>query len=690
MSRSLRTASLSLAFLLIGMSSSVAIAQSEIRVNQIGYYASGPKVGAIIEGEKDTFTVVEYPNGSVVFDGIAGPSSTWAPSGESVRLADFSSLRLQGRFVLRVGEVVSAPFDIGVHVHEGLARAALKAFYYQRASRRLRPEYAGEWARFGGHPDTHVIVHPSAASPDRPAGTIISAPKGWYDAGDYNKYVVNSGISTYTVLTMYEHFPMYMEALDTNIPESGGPLPDALAEALWNLEWILAMQDPNDGGVYHKLTSPNFSGYVLPYSDTAPRYVVQKSTAATLNFAAVMAQASRIFEQFDAEYAALSDSMRNAAIRAWNWARNNPEVFYDQAAMNREFEPEIHTGEYGDGHVSDEFAWAAMELFITTGADSFLMVVPDFVSSSGPAALPAWPQVRTLGLYSILDREDWIGPAARADDVRNSVLSLANSLRSRQETSAMRTSMSSGDFYWGSNSVAANQGIALMQAFRATQDSTYLSAAVGALDYLLGRNGVGITFVTGHGTTSPMHPHHRPSIAGSSPQPVPGFLVGGPNPGRQDRDGCAGYGAAGQYPSTLPARAYLDHRCSYASNEVAINWNAPLAYLAVAVEVAMSTTGVPSNLTPVQPDPGPTAIGELRIHPNPIRDRAMIDHGVQEPGAAMLQVIDMLGRLVHSESRWIELGQGLPLDLSDLPVGVYVVRVQTASMSASSIIILAR
>src|SRR5690606_4601775 len=139
------------------------------------------------------------------------------------------------------------------------------------------------------HPDTEVEVHASAASADRPAGTVISAPRGWYDAGDYNKYIVNSGISTWTLLAALEHFPTFWRQRDVNIPESGDAVPDLLDEARWNLLWMLDMQDPADGGVYHKLTTLRFGGMEMPERDTARRYVVQKTTAATLDFAAVMA-----------------------------------------------------------------------------------------------------------------------------------------------------------------------------------------------------------------------------------------------------------------------------------------------------------------------------------------------------------------------------------------------------------------
>jgi endoglucanase len=95
------------------------------------------------------------------------------------------------------------------------------------------------------------------------------------------------------------------------------------------------------------------------------------------------------------------------------------------------------------------------------------------------------------------------------------------------------------------------------------------------LDYILGRNATGYCFVTGLGTFSTTHPHHRQSVADGILEPVPGLLAGGPNPAMQDK--C-------HYNFTEPETAYTDLDCSYASNEIAINWNAPLVYLATAIE----------------------------------------------------------------------------------------------------------
>jgi endoglucanase len=119
----------------------------------------------------------------------------------------------------------------------------------------------------------------------------------------------------------------------------------------------------------------------------------------------------------------------------------------------------------------------------------------------------------------------------------------------------------------------------LIQAYRLGNDRAQLDAAQSVLDYVLGRNPLGMSYVTGIGQRSPMHPHHRPSEADGVVDPVPGFIVGGPNPGQQDKAGCPV-----PYPSPLPALSYIDHGCSYAANEVAINWNAPLVYVSAALQ----------------------------------------------------------------------------------------------------------
>ena len=574
-----------------------------IRINQLGFYPNGPKM-AIIVGDSGRSVQQSRTGGPVV---TAGPFQVTTPdadrvlftgtlseprrnaiSGKMSRTADFSAFRQTGTFVVVVpGQGRSYPFEVRPAVHRDLAIGSLKGFYYQRVSTDLPVTFAGQWSRPAGHPDTRVLVHPSAASAGRPAGTVISSPRGWYDAGDYNKYIVNSGITVGTLLSLYEDFPQFCNTLTINIPESNNQLPDLLDETLWNLRWMLTMQDPGDGGVYHKLTNARFDGMVMPDKATKDRYVVQKSITAALDFAAVMAQAGRVFRGYNRELPGLADSCLTSAVRAWQWAKANPDARYDQGAMNGQFDPDMVTGGYEDRDASDEWIWAAAELYVTTKDDAYYTAVNLFPDDK--TLLPSWNQVRMLGYYTLARFGNDLTMRGKTDlfQLKKRLIGFADALGQGVDQQAYQTVMgkSAGDFIWGSSAVAANQGIALIQAYRLTSNRRYLDHALSNLDYLLGRNATGYSFVTGFGDKTPLHPHHRPSEADGVAAPVPGLLSGGPNERAPRQDKCAGYTA------TSADETFLDDACSYASNEIAINWNAPLVYLATALEALQEKAG---------------------------------------------------------------------------------------------------
>jgi endoglucanase len=557
----------------------------QIRLNQIGFYPNESKLAIVVNSEAKKFFILEAEKKDTVFKGTLVKGGTWSYSGENTSKADFSAFTKTGKYVLAVPTLgTSYPFEIAAKVYEAMGKAALKTFYYQRTALELTPEYAGKFARKAGHPDTEVIVHGSAKSAKRPEGTKISSSKGWYDAGDYNKYIVNSGISTYTLLAAYEHYPAYFASLKVNIPESGNQVPDILDEALWNLRWMLTMQD-EDGGVYHKLTNPNFDAFVMPDMATNPRYVVIKTTAATFDFAAVMAQSARIFANFKTQFPGFSDTCLKASQKAYEWGKKNPLIAYKQDEISKAYPPVIVTGAYDDTNLGDEYRWAALELYATTGKQDFYKDAK-ISPITGSFDVPNWQSVGTLGIYSLVHVRTKF-PSADGKAVEKGLLTLADKLKNEAlKTSAYGVPMGAdnNDFVWGSNAVDANEGVLLLQAYDLTKDKSYLKAAMAALDYLLGRNATGYCFVTGFGTKSTMHPHHRPSEADGIAEPIPGFLAGGPNPGVQDKGNCPD----AKYPSELPALAYLDHMCSYASNEIAINWNAPLVYLALGIEAIKS------------------------------------------------------------------------------------------------------
>lgn len=576
-------------FISLVLLKSVLVAQvsPNIRVNQVGFYPQGPKI-AIVTGadslKTTKFFLVKENTKDTVFRGTLDGGGFWKYSEENTKKADFSKFETPGSYVVFVpGFGSSYPFDIKPHALLAPAKASIKGFYYQRTAIELKPEHAGQWSRKAGHPDTEVRIHPSAATASRPEGKIISSSRGWYDAGDYNKYIVNSGISTYTLLSIYEDFPSFVDTLKLNIPESNNQVPDLLDETLWNVRWMLTMQD-EDGGVYHKLTNANFDAFVMPDKCTSYRFVIMKTTTASLDFAALTAQAGRVYEKFKKQLPGLADSCLKASIKAYEWAKKNPAIIYDQKEMNDKYTPDVVTGAYDDKKVADEFQWAALELFTTTGKDKYWQDAN--VATNNSFRVPDWQTVNTLGLYSVELYKKKYEKISGIKDVTEDILKIAKPLKSYAETSPYYVAIGtdSGDFVWGSNAVCANEGVALIQAYLITKDKGYLDAAISCADYLLGRNATDYSFLTGYGEHPVMNIHHRPSDADGIKDPVPGLLSGGPNPGQQDK----GNSCHKPYPSKLPAKSFLDHKCSYASNEIAINWNAPFAYLTLAIEAIKS------------------------------------------------------------------------------------------------------
>lgn len=564
---------ISIALFVTGMVCAVSGKAQQIQVNQLGYGTHAPKIAAVCNmAQGSRFYLTALPTGDTVYTGQLLPARLDQYANQMpVQLADFSAFQQPGSYRLLVTGVQNQPvININAQPFYMVGKALIKGFYYQRASMPLLQQYAGIWQRAEGHPDTLVMIHPSAATPQRPAGSTVSVPGGWYDAGDYNKYIVNSGITVATLLSAYSDFAPYFDSLALNIPESNNWLPDLIDEVLYNLRWMLTMQD-TDGGVYHKCTNAVFDGMVMPNVATQPRYIVQKSTAATLDFAAVMAQAARLFAKWNQELPGLSDSCKQAAVHAWQWAELHPNIDYRQEQMNTKFKPAITTGAYGDTQLLDEWFWAAAELAVTTKEAVYANWLLQY--KVPPVTIPSWSQVTALGMYSLLEHRKALPQKLLplTDSLYAVFIKKADDLL-QHANGAMHTVMgqSANDFIWGSNAVAANQGIWLLHAFMLTGQRRYINGALSNADYLLGRNVTGYCYVTGFGSKSPMHPHHRPSIADGIEPPVPGLLVGGPNPGKQD----------GQiYPNTFPETAYTDNDKAYACNEIAINWNAPAVYL---------------------------------------------------------------------------------------------------------------
>ena len=550
-----------------------------IRLNQVGFAPDQEKTATVvISNIKVPISNCYITNiaGDTVWRGEASETMLNPVSGKPCQIVDFSDLTACGEYTLYVenDQMSNLQFQISNSPYRELTRQALRAYYHQRASMATEEPYAEGYARPAGHPDDHVIVHASAATDERPAGTVISSPGGWYDAGDYNKYIVNSGYTMGVWLMAYELNKAYFDTLRLNIPESSiAYLPDMLAEAMYNLRWMLTMQD-TDGGVYHKLTEPDFESFIAPDQCRKPRYVVMKTTAATLDFAASMAMAARVYAPFDS---AFTQQATEAAKRAYAWALEHPDVYYNQDAMNAQFKPEITTGAYPDTCVADEFYWAKTELYLLTKEPEY-NENPHSTFVYKPAA---WGDVAELADLEWMMHPDEGGHFSIVREAQL-LAYLKQDLKDAETISVFRSPYGNreSDFFWGCNSEGCCwRGVECLFAYRMTGDERYLINAERCLNYVLGQNATGFCYVTGFGTHPTKDPHHRLSY--SHPKgTLPGFLAGGPNPAQQDRitDGV-------KYPKNVPAdESYLDFQPSYASNEVTINWNVTLFALTAGID----------------------------------------------------------------------------------------------------------
>jgi endoglucanase len=537
-----------------------------IALNQVGFLPGRAKRAAVVvdaasSGEAGAvpFRVVEAASGRKVFEGTLSAARTDAASGDTVAWADFSALKRPGTYRVEACGQSSDAFAVTDDVYRHALWLTTRAFYGQRCG--CAVDLGGGYR----HPACHLTGAYHATSGR--SGAVPNAG-GWHDAGDYGRYVVNSGISTGTLLWAWEMWPEALRGLKLEIPESGGKVPDFLAEVRWNLQWMLSLQDA-DGGVWQKQTSEYFCAFIMPQDDALTSYVIgtgsapYKSTAATADLASVAGIAARCYREFDAAFA---DRCLAAARKAWAWAMANPNVVFRNP-------PGISTGEYGDRTLSDELLWASAELYRTTGEAQYEKAFVGGVPEELTVSAPGWNSVAPMAYwtYAMSGR----GDAKMSKRIAQATADAAKLRMLRAQENGYGNTLRVEEYHWGSNSGAGNDALLLLMADRLQKSPEAVETALGNLHYLVGCNCHGVSWVTQLGVRPFLHPHHRPSAADGIEAPWPGLLSGGPN-------AYGGDAVANAMPKQPPMKMWVDDQRAYSMNEVAINWNAPLVFLLAA------------------------------------------------------------------------------------------------------------
>ncbi len=568
-----------------------------VKVNQHGYLPRGPKRATLVStATSPQAWTLRRVGGGTVATGQSTPAGFDGSAGASVHTIDFGSVTATGRFELVVGGQASHPFDIRTDLYASLRSDSMRFFYPNRSGIAIDGGIAGAaYARPAGHVaaspnggDTQVpCQRPQSFMNNWTCDYTLDVTGGWYDAGDHGKYVVNGGIATYQLLSTWERAvavgrsgPLGDSTLA--IPERGNGVPDVLDEARWNLEFMLKMQVPAGkplaGMVHHKVHDESWTGPpTLPHLDKKARQLHRPSTAATLNLAAVAAQGARVYAPYDAAFAS---RLRAAAERAYAAALANPVLYAPRADRSG-------GGPYADDDVTDEYYWAATQLYLTTSSGTYLTALRANRYHNPAVAFDQngfyWGSVAALAQ---LDLARYGSGLSERGQIRTWVQDAANRLISfqRAERFGQSYTPTSGKYDWGSNASMLNNQVVIATAYDLTGNVAYADAVFEAFDYLFGRNALGQSYVTGYGSNDAKNQHSRwyaKSFDATLPNPPVGSVAGGPNSSLQDPL------AANWLHGCAPQLCYVDNLEAWSVNEITINWNSALAWVsAFAADVA--------------------------------------------------------------------------------------------------------
>ncbi|MBY0427412.1 MAG: glycoside hydrolase family 9 protein, partial [Cytophagales bacterium] len=516
-----------------------------------------------------TYQVRRVSDNISVFSGTPvawNGGATHIQSGDKAWWFDFSAVTATGSYYIYDvnNNVGSHPFDISDCVYNEALKHAMRSYFYQRAGYAKTAAYAGAgWADGASHvgpqQDTDCRLYNNFAT----TTTSKNLSGGWYDAGDYNKYVNFTWEALIDLLLAYEENPTVW-ADNYNIPESGNGNPDILDEIKYEMDWLLRMQQSN-GSV---LCIVGGGGASPPSADTQARRYGPATTSATYTFASVCALAAIQYKSIG--MTAYANTLQTAAINAYAWALANPGITFSNQANN------LAAGEQDQNAywtLSRQVS-AAVFLYALTGTASYRTFVE---SNYTQINMMQWSYVFPFQSA----QQDMLLYFTKLTGVTTSV---ANAIRNTytnsvqtnnadnlpnfiNQTDAYRAYLSDGNYTWGSNSTKCKQGNILfaMNTFglNAANATNYRNAASGYLHYMHGINPLGIVYLTNmsvagaeYSVREIYHSWFRDGsalwdrVGTSTYGPPPGFVPGGPNPS-YNWDGCCPSGCGSTANNSL-------------------------------------------------------------------------------------------------------------------------------------------
>ena len=526
------------------------------KTDQIGYLPNARKRCTFPARSGDVFDVVRAETHEVVYSGALINYEYSELNGETVCVGDFTSLTDSGTYYVRSQTgTVSAPFVIDRNVYKDLGSALLNMLSLQRCGMDLDTSWAGDLAHGACHTaEARIWLTENA----------VDVHGGWHDAGDYGRYTKTGAKAAADLLMAYLINPAVFE--DNQGPDAFNGVPDVLDEARYELEWLLRMQD-NSGGVYNTVMTPQFAGIVDPTEDNQPLILLFIETSATGSVGGTFALASIVYREIDPEFSAVC---LEAARKA--------DLFLDNHREQMEYKnpDELNGGLYRDASDTDARFYSKMMLYLATGeeeyfnkASDYRYYVPEAQEGLNWNELGGYARYLYLAMVPGSTFNDVI-----YDDLKESLINEANVAIGMNRADGYGSSLE--QYEWGSNGLLSDNGLLLSMAYDITGNPEYRAAAYEQLNYLFGRNSLGLCFVTGFGSASPQYPHSRVGLAHKAY--LTGALVGGPDSFREDK---VTQGLSYDLP---PAKVYIDSPDAYSVNEIAIYWNSSLIHLLAALE----------------------------------------------------------------------------------------------------------
>ena len=581
-----------------------------IKVNQLGYFPNAEKTATISRfkelitfDENTNFNVINANTNEIVYTGKLKLVTDYDYlSGEKVFKADFSELKNDGEYYITIDglDEKSYTFEINNDIYDDLLAAAVKYYYYQRSGIDLTPEYAGQWAHnafFMGD-----LARPFVNELELPIQSTMNTDnveylqnegieKGWFDAGDYGKYVDNGAYTVKKLLYMYETYPELFKD-NIGIPESGNGIPDILDEVAWELDFFLAMQD-EDGGIYHSVEGLNvdpfrpenygdYNRHIADVDSTTGQTGI-KPTHTTAIAASALAQASIIYKSINADY---SKKLLDAALKAWSYLEENTE-------------PLTVTGPaYSDTRTdSVQRLAAASSLYRATGDEKFNTYVlehyDDFVletnnvidegdleedlhSLNSGYFNDMWTAENTsLILYDYMVSKN--SDTTVANFIKSQYLEYETALQNRVVTSPW-SNTSNSNLFWGSNGAVIARASTHLDIFGelfGSYSDASRSVAINNMNYLLGINPLNISFVTGYGENAVKEVFGNTFMNDANDTSAPGYMPGGVNRYQGDKI------------SKFPGKRY-EEGINWVTNEHCIDYTCNLVG-AIASAIAAAT-----------------------------------------------------------------------------------------------------